>query len=205
MGRVLICTGLAAAFAFLMRAQTGAITVFMDFDEKPSAPSIAAMEKEAGEIMKASGLALDWRLVRDNHGSEGVSNLIVLRFKGKCRAYPPLPSAFDEARAQEQPAQPVVLGSTMISNGQVLPFSEVECDSIRKLIANAGTPQHDSLLGRALGRVVAHELFHALAKTAGHARRGLAKSLQTCEELTSKTFRFEESSTELLRQSMREK
>ena len=56
---------------------------------------------------------------------------------------------------------------THVSDGNVLPFSEVECDkiasSIRPEMSKSQWHDRDSVLGRAMGRVLAHELYHMLA------------------------------------------
>jgi hypothetical protein len=169
------------AFASSAHAQPNAVAVFLEFDQEPSAASIAEMKKEASAIFKASGVVLDWWLVKENRGDESFHDLAVMRFKGSCRAER-LPSAtgFDPA------AEESTLASTVVAGHCVLPFSEVECDHVRGAVANVQGSQRESILGRALGRVVAHELYHVLTQTTTHARRGLAKPFHTWEDLTSK-------------------
>ena len=45
--------------------------------------------------------------------------------------------------------------------------------------------------GRALGRVLAHELYHIFANTAAHSSSGAGKSKFTVQELLSPEFVFE--------------
>jgi hypothetical protein len=52
--------------------------------------------------------------------------------------------------------------------------------------------QRDLLLGRALGRVVAHELYHIVAQTARHGRAGVAKPFHTPDDLRRDGASFEE-------------
>jgi len=71
-------------------------------------------------------------------------------------------------------------------DGKVLPFSDVECDRVRASIRSAnGRQLSDLVLGRALARVLAHELYHVLARTPTHARAGLAKRSLSGIELSS--------------------
>jgi len=43
---------------------------------------------------------------------------------------------------------------------------------------------HETLVGRALGRVIAHEIGHVLLRSKGHTRRGLMRAVQRVDELT---------------------
>jgi len=87
------------------------------------------------------------------------------------------------------------LGSTKISNGQVLPFSELECDRIRRSIAPLAVgyskEDRESLLGRAMGRVLAHELFHVFAKTEQHGQQGVTKTSYSRKDLVAGSFEFD--------------
>ena len=51
---------------------------------------------------------------------------------------------------------------------------------------------HVPRLGRALGRVLAHELYHIFANTTKHARAGIAKSCYTAPELLADEFHLTE-------------
>ena len=55
--------------------------------------------------------------------------------------------------------------------------------------------------GRALGRVVAHELYHILANTTDHSRHGLAKALLTVSELVLDPCRFGSHEIERIRKA----
>ena len=170
---------LAALAAFVSIAygqKPPSIGVFIDFDAAPSPASIAAMKKEAGAIMHSAGYSLDWRSLRQNHGVESFSNVVVVKFRGRCRLEFPQPDPADR--------DTVTLASTQVSDGHVLPYSEVRCDEVRKVLPYApNRPQQ--ALGRALGRVVAHELYHLVAGTTRHAAAGLTKATHNWLELIS--------------------
>jgi hypothetical protein len=90
-----------------------------------------------------------------------------------------------------------------MSDGAILPFSDVDCDKIRRFIASdvrsleAGT--REIVYGRAVGRVLAHELYHVFTNTTRHASWGVAKAFYTSRDLVSDQFRFEEKDTKALR------
>jgi hypothetical protein len=61
-----------------------------------------------------------------------------------------------------------------------MPFSEVECDKVRGSIRSAmwarDYQRGDMLMGRALGRVLVHELYHIVGRTKTHAPNGVTKT-----------------------------
>jgi hypothetical protein len=156
-----------------------AVGVFLDFDSVPGTTSVDVMKKEVDSLLK--GVKLNWRLLSENHGNEPFAGLVVLRFKGSCKVEP---------WGQEEPEPGSRrLGATKVVNGRVIPFSEVQCDQIRKALAylrpEASQREKQKALGLALGRVVAHELYHMLAHTTAHAARGLAKAAESLQDLVS--------------------
>lgn len=168
-----------------------AVGIFMQFDSLPGSASLAAMEREVEEIMKPSGLALDWLLAKDNRGDRPFGGLVFLRFKGSCKA-----DSFQPVNAFGSAGDVRALGSTAVSEGRVLPFTEVQCDQVRRALAYlrpaTGFAERQSALGRALGRVVAHELYHIFARTTGHSAGGLAGPEQSLEDLVSdRELRFQ--------------
>jgi hypothetical protein len=161
-----------------------AVAVFMDFDSKPGENSVAVMKQEAEDLLKASGIALRWKMVADNQGKESSPGLVVVKFRGRCRV-----EGWPQPGEDEPPVGTQTLGFTRVSGGQVMPFSEIECDQIRKslsYLAPGSTPmERQRAFGLAMGRVVAHELFHMLARTTSHAEEGLAKASQSLRDLVA--------------------
>jgi len=178
---------LAASIAGQVPApQNPAIGVFIDFDAVPSARSVEVMKSEAAKIMNSAGYKLNWRALKENEGHEAFSHVVVVKFHGKCRLEYP---ALSDAETNE----PVTLASTLVRDGQVLPFSDVQCDQVRKILAYSAPPDRQRALGLALGRVVAHELYHLLAGTTKHAGAGLARATHDWLDLLSGAASFRES------------
>ena len=83
---------LAASLAVIAPAHKHpAIGVYIDFDAVPSQRSVDEMKREAGKIMDSAGYFLDWRALKQNQGNEAFSNVVVVKFHGKCRLEYPLP------------------------------------------------------------------------------------------------------------------
>lgn len=175
------------------RRSTAPITIYTEFDQQYSAQSIETLKSELTAIMGPIGLQFEWRDLKSARGNEVSVELVVISFKGTCN--------MDEA----MPAHVTggALGWTHMSDGDVLPFSDVDCDRVRRLIAPStlGTSQseRERLFGRALGRVLAHELYHIFGNTTKHASLGVAKAFYTAGELVSDSFRFESKETKTLR------
>jgi hypothetical protein len=168
-----VCATLLAIFgasAPVMAAS--AVTLVLQFDESYSSRSVDAMEREVASIVHASGITVDWRMRGDVRSSDSFDSLVVVRFRGACEMEPDPPPPLGDERGY--------YAFTYVSDGAVLPFSEVECgkisNSIRPAMSKRQWRERDSILGRALGRVLAHELFHMLAKTEHHAEQGVTRS-----------------------------
>ncbi len=146
------------------------VTLVLQFDDVYSPRSLAAMEREVVSIVGESGIKVDWRLLDQVRSSDTFESLVVVHFHGAC-ILQPVPYLIDERG---------YYAYTHVSDGAVLPFSEVECgkvtSSIAPVLSGAQWKQSDLILGRALGRVLAHELYHMLAKTQHHAGEGVTRS-----------------------------
>jgi hypothetical protein len=64
---------------------------------------------------------------------------------------------------------PQALGLARTSKGRILPVIEIYVDPVAKLLPPNSPPAD---LGRALGRVAAHELLHYVSQRAGHDASG---------------------------------
>ena len=153
---------------------------------------LQAMEKEAETALAPSGIHLIWKLGPGELGEVFSTPLAIIRLRGDCRPRPIRPRAvLDHPISEGQP-----LGQTHISDGQILPIADVLCDSIwdftsRELTATSPNLRAE-LLGRAVGRVTAHELYHILLRTTSHAREGIARAEQTSADLLAPDKSFSE-------------
>lgn len=145
------------------------ITIVLDFQGPRSEPSVAEMKREFAGIMKGSALHFDFRS-RSQASQEALSDLVLVRFTGKC-VLEPVGYLYDERGP---------MAFTYSTEGIVQPFSEVACDkvtsAVRSAMAGGDFAKADLLLGRALGRVLAHEVMHILSKSGAHGRTGVAKT-----------------------------
>jgi len=189
MRTLLTCVLLVVGLVFAMTATTTSpiptsLTVILDFRGIHSDPSIREMERESGSILKATGLKLDWRLKSQARG-EIYSDLVVMQFDGSCK-FDPAPRIYDETGP---------LALTRTTNHQIQSFGEVDCDhvaeSARRAMQSGDYRQADMLVGRALGRVVTHELVHMLTHSAEHGRTGVFEAALSGKQLIAPTLSLE--------------
>jgi hypothetical protein len=74
---------------------------------------------------------------------------------------------------------------------------------IQKQLLYLRSADRETAYGRALGRVVAHELYHIFANTLHHGSDGVGKSAYTVQELLNDEFRFEDREGDALRTAKR--
>lgn len=162
------------------------VGVFVDFETPPSEGAVAAMKREVAYIMQPAGLTLSWQDLRNSTTGSAFPDLVVVRFKGACGGSPLPPAAIGASGA--------TLASTAMSDGRILHFAEVRCDELRRYLSREIAPLRKSpreqLYGQALGRVLAHEMYHIFAGTEKHASGGVARACHSREELLQPIFGF---------------
>ena len=168
-------------------------TLYTQFQHSPPSAVIEALRAESETIMGRLGISLEWRSLAAARGNEVSSRLAVIRFQGRC----------DVAGLSPHRAQPGALGWTHASNGVILPFGDVDCDRIRSFIQPdlLAVPAGDRefVFGRAVGRVLAHELYHILARSPHHASGGVGKAEYAVYDLLAAHFVFDAPASEELR------
>lgn len=181
------------AFAASRVIRVAPITLYTDFQQDPPPVVMESIENELAAIMAPIGLHFEWRSLKENRGHEVSVELAVVTFRGQCNT----------ANLKPVSGNPGALGWTHVSDGVILPFSEVDCDGIRSFVQadllHISREGQEEAYGRAIGRVLAHELYHVFANTPHHGTCGVGKAAYTVKELLSKVFHFELRETEALR------
>ena len=162
--------------------------------KQPAPPAVTdALEDEVETIMGPLGRHFAWRSIASSRGNEISTELAVLTFVGHC----------DISGIRPRATNPGALGWTHVSDGAILPFSDIDCDRVRvflqKDLLYIPTAERETAFGRALGRVVAHELYHIFANTSHHGSDGVAKAAYTSQDLLSDEFQFEDREGHALR------
>jgi hypothetical protein len=170
------------------------IALYLDFQNQPSADVLEALQEEVEVIMAPMGAEFEWRSLKAVTGTEVSAQLAVVKFLGRCETIGGIGT---------HPLKAGALGWTHVSEGTILPFSDIDCDGIRQFI-RAGLAGVEGKLrpeayGRAVGRVLAHELYHIFANTVHHGSNGVGKAVYSVQDLLSPDFQFEAHESDALR------
>jgi hypothetical protein len=155
------------------------------------------MRQELQRLLTPAGIRVVWKNPGEVRSGEDFDLIAVSSFEGTC-------SAMDAVRAPRNEKNPALtLAGTSISNGRVLPFFTVDCKKVLQLMRSElerlDSGSRQLLLGRALGRVMAHEIYHIVANTPSHSSTGAAKAYFSIRDLTATQFGFDESGLEGMR------
>jgi hypothetical protein len=160
------------------------LAILFQFERPHANRTLLETQRELEVLTKGAAVRLEWYDRGGPQAGSSYPNILVLDFLGNC-----------DPRSETTFTGPVDgwLARLHVSDGIVLPFGEVNCDLVRALL-NDGTSKHrpnDRVFGRALARVLAHELYHFIANTTEHLERGLAKPSFSREDLTLGGFKLD--------------
>lgn len=163
------------------------VAIYTQFQQDPPELVLEALKEELASVTSPIGVPFEWKSLAAARGNETSAHLMVVVFKGRC----------DVAGLDPLGPPSGSLGWTHVSDGVILPFTDVDCDGIRRFLrrrlAATDVEQRERVYGRAIGRVLAHEFYHIFANTQHHASSGVAEPVYNEDELASDDFRFHES------------
>ena len=182
-----------AVAAFLLtsaaHAQTRTLALYA---EKPSGMdsfTFQSLQEELWRLLAPADVDLKWKEADQRYPGEHFDLAIVGSFDGSC--------AFGDSssRGNVSSAPSGSLAHTEITSGRILPFFRVDCVKLTEMLEPAlqryqGWTRHN-IAGRAVARVIAHEVYHILAKSVDHSDSGVAKPCFSVHDLTTDTFAFE--------------
>ena len=168
------------------------ITLYTQFQQAPPEGVLQALRDEVEAIMAPIGLRFEWRDLSKTQGHEVSAELAVVTFKGRC----------DTVGLTTRSKYEGALGWTHVSDGQILPFTDISCDRVREFVQSGlftfRMENREEKYGRALGRVLAHELYHIFANTTRHGSVGVAKESYSVTDLLTDDFQFQAKESHLL-------
>ncbi len=163
------------------------VTLAVYHDGDFERPALDAMRAETSALLREAGSNLIWKdasLPASN--SIAAERLIVVRLNGACEYHP---WGFGHLARK-------AYASVHEQHGVILPFVDVDCgkvlSSVSRLLCFEAPARAQLLFGQALGRVVAHELYHILAQTNLHTAVGVTKASLSPEELIRDPLKFDE-------------
>ena len=184
---------LAAAFilaaCYTASAREGhlsSVAIILDVDSVDST-ILSEMRREVQQILAPTGLRVEVQLRREIDPDNSFDDLMVVAIKGDCGALP------DPMLMDERGPQPLAYAHS--ESGRIQPFAVVGCEPVRRAVDAAlwggQRKQRNELIGRALGRVVTHEVVHMLAKTPAHGRSGVFRSSLSGADLIAERMRLD--------------
>ena len=163
-------------------AGQNSLTVVLLGERLPNA-IFRAMQREAQAAVAPAGVRLIWK---DQSSGEVEGPVAIVQLRGQCSSVTPIRNA---AAGTSEP-----LAQTQIVNGEILPFADLLCDAVHRSVdrdlRGLRSTEREELLGRAYGRVLAHEMYHILLRSADHGNQGLGRWEQTSTELLAPTDSF---------------
>ncbi|PWU04065.1 MAG: hypothetical protein C5B51_17530 [Terriglobia bacterium] len=172
------------------RAFEGSNDIVVYLHHRMELPSIVsgAMWQETLSLMHLSGYHV--RQLEAPHAVVAAF-LVVVELEGPC----------DPEIRLELSTATRSLASTVIEHGRILPFIHVNCSLLQRFLASAlgSKPDRQFVFGRALGRLLAHELYHVAGQTTSHDSTGVTEPAVWAQELISDQFPFGKAALEKLR------
>ena len=174
------------------------VTVIVDFEEAHSAISLNAIKRELRDILTPIGLDVDLKVKSELPEHSEFHDLVVFKMKGHCTMDPWPVAALSDERGP--------LAMTHLSDGEMLPFGEVECDHVREILQRVlgkrVTQRYEEVYGTALGLVMAHEAYHMLAKSVAHTKSGVTKEAVSARDLLDGNLALPPSAQEAIRKAL---
>ncbi len=168
------------------------VSIFYSFDTTPPPGVLEAVKAETARIFEPASLTVRWRHLGPV-GGEADGEIVIARFHGACSA-----GAWSSG-SQLPGAGGFPLADSKTSDGQVLPFADIDCSAIERYLAGQRFADAGVALGTAMARVLAHEIYHILTASEAHARTGIARAEHSRDDLTAARFEFGKPELEWLR------
>lgn len=142
------------------------VAVLLSFQNRAVPDLVEQVRREVDGIFSPAGLTLVWQSDPPGFPPGPEQEIVRVEMRGNCRL------SLVEGFAAPFRGR-AALGWTRIHNGRVLPESAVECDQIARAMQSLSHQVRNRALLQRLyiklvGRVMAHELMHALLRTADH-------------------------------------
>jgi len=176
-----VCELLALSEPLVSR--TGEVNAYLRPSSNISPVVTHWMQEESGLLMRSAGYQVHWLDPLERPDAPGTS-LVVIELTGPCAP----------AEHSGRPVDVGRLAFTVVDHGTILPFVTVDCAALQKTLASAldrePRARRDVLYGKAMGRLVAHEMYHIQSQSREHSRNGVAEAAVSSRELVAERFEF---------------
>jgi hypothetical protein len=185
-------TSAVRAAAMLMMAAAAAaaeprLVVVLAFEEDASNAVLDAMQGEVDRIFRPARADVDVLVLKGALEVRNADRIIHIDVKGLC-----------SATARRSRTRPSTLANMFGVDRELQPIGSLDCAAVSSYLG-AVTP---NVFGRALGRVLAHEIYHYITQRRDHSDRGLFASSLSDISLTSGELSFTDRDLQALNTSL---
>jgi len=163
-------------------AETRTLALYLKHPERVSAESGQMMRSELKRLLDPAGIDVVWKDFSDRKGGEDFDLVAVGSIEGSCTADESDLNKGTSLRAR------AILADAAVAADRILPYFNVDCPHLMQMLGNGNDP---AMVGRALARVIGHELYHILARTPQHPNTGLAKAAFSLDDLIAPGLNFD--------------
>jgi hypothetical protein len=163
------------------------VTVVLEFEHGGEHLPLSEVGPQLRKLLSGTNLQVELRLRSELPAHAQFGEVVLFKMKGHCVAGSALP--VDELSNPQG-----ALAMTYMTDGEILPFGEVECDRVRQSLARLRSSDYASQspreFGLALARVMAHEIYHMLSQSTVHTADGVTKESLSPRELVMPNMQF---------------
>jgi hypothetical protein len=174
------------------------VTVVLDFEHPDPAAPLKALQQELSRILAPAGLEIDVEIKSALPQSSNFHDLVLFKMKGSCTMNALRIGALSDERG--------ALAMTHSVDGEMLGFGEVECNrvrvSIQRALGTGNLAAQEPVYGKALARVMAHELYHMLVQSSVHTKQGVTKERLSGWELSQENLKLSDAALEAFRKTL---
>ena len=180
---------LVCSLSVCARADGRTLALYLKHPERLNRESAQAMRSELNRLLAPAGIGVVWKDFADRKAGEDFDVVAVGSIEGSC------------APGEANLIGGLGLADAAVSADGVLPYFKVDCTRLMRMLGNESSP---SKAGRALARVIGHELYHILARTSEHPSAGLAKAAFSVNDLILPGLDFDAATLTLLQRPIRD-
>ncbi len=182
----LLCALVGVARGASSASVEAPVALILDATVPLPSEAAAALHREVESIFRETGYSFHWVNRSELKAEDSFADLVVIRLKSACRS---------DLEVRLAPAgSHAPLGWAHSSEGEILPFIEVDCARLGRMLRASSRGESEvaqrQMMGRALGRVLSHELYHVLTGSSHHAHSGIAQAALTPTHLTRSALAF---------------
>jgi hypothetical protein len=188
---------LVVSLSLYAGAQNRSLALYAGEAHGLDATAVASAQHELQRLLNPAGFDILWKDLQTRKSGEQFDQVVVVSFDGSCS------DASSSAPLKTSQEITVSLADSSVSEGRILPFVRVDCGYLAQMLSPAlramGDKERYAAFGRALGRVMAHEIYHIVGETTEHQVRGVAKASFSVRDLMANEFSFDNSSLAQMR------